>query len=66
MADRIMTASEVADYVRTPESNLRYWRHRHRGEGPRSFKIGRRVVYYESDVDAWLDAQYADSGGVVT
>lgn len=40
----------------TTESTLRYWRHI--GVGPVSFKIGRRVAYRRSDVDAWLAIQY--------
>jgi predicted DNA-binding transcriptional regulator AlpA len=29
--------------------------------GPRSFKIGRLVRYYESDVDAWVEGLRAQS-----
>jgi len=31
---------------------LRYWRHV--GKGPRSFKIGRRVLYARADVLAYI------------
>lgn len=34
---------------------LRYWRRI--GEGPPSFKVGRRVVYKLEDVEAWLEGQ---------
>lgn len=44
-----------------PKSTLRYWRHRDRGEGPPLFKIGRRVVAYADEVDAWVDEQRAKS-----
>jgi predicted DNA-binding transcriptional regulator AlpA len=54
---RILNLPEVAHLTRTPEATLRYWRHR--GTGPRSFKIGRRVMYDERDVLAWLDAHRA-------
>jgi predicted DNA-binding transcriptional regulator AlpA len=34
---------------------LRYWRHL--GIGPRSFRIGRRVVYRNADLRAWIESQ---------
>jgi hypothetical protein len=43
--------------TRTPSATLRFWRHK--GIGPKSFKVGRRVMYREDDVAAWLEAQYA-------
>jgi predicted DNA-binding transcriptional regulator AlpA len=36
-------------------ATLRYWRHL--GTGPRSFRLGRRVVYRLADVGAWIEAQ---------
>lgn len=53
----LLTYSEVAALLRTPESTVRYWRHM--GSGPTSFKIGRRVVFKRTDVDAWLAHQQA-------
>jgi excisionase family DNA binding protein len=49
--ERLLTTEEVADYFRTVPATVRYWRHV--GKGPRSFKVGRRVLYRESDVQAW-------------
>lgn len=44
------------------EATLRWWRHK--GVGPKSFKLGqRKVVYRKSDVVAWLNAQYAEAVG---
>jgi predicted DNA-binding transcriptional regulator AlpA len=51
----ILTISETAHLVRAPVATLRYWRHL--GNGPRSFRIGRRVVYRRTDVNEWIDAQ---------
>jgi excisionase family DNA binding protein len=51
-----MTTVEVAELVRTPIETVRYWRHV--GKGPRSFKVGRRVLYKRSDVQDWLEEQY--------
>lgn len=57
-ADRdldLMTTQEVADMLRKSPATLRYWRHI--GQGPRSFKLGRAVVYERSDVLAFVSAQ---------
>ena len=54
--DRLLTITEVADLLRKPVATLGWWRHV--GEGPRSFKIGRRVFYRESDVHDWIDQQH--------
>lgn len=51
----ILGIKAVAGWTGTPEETLRYWRHR--GEGPASFKLGRRVVYYRDDVERWLAEQ---------
>jgi excisionase family DNA binding protein len=47
-----MTTAEVAELLRRPTETLRYWRWR--GEGPPSFKIGRRVLYSRDDVERWI------------
>jgi excisionase family DNA binding protein len=49
-----MTTQEVAELLRRPVETLRYWRWR--GEGPPSFKIGRKVLYDRKDVEAWIAA----------
>lgn len=54
----LMNTKEVSEYTHTPEATLRWWKHRGRGEGPRCFKIGRRVMYARTDVDSWLREQY--------
>ncbi len=53
--DHLLTLPEVAEMLRASPDTLRYWRHI--GAGPRSGKIGRRVVYREADVLAYLDEQ---------
>jgi hypothetical protein len=47
--------AEVAAIVRAPVATLRYWRHL--GNGPHSFKVGRGVRYWRSDVMTWLEEQ---------
>ena len=42
-------------FLRTPVATLRYWRHR--GIGPASFRLGRRVLYRSEDLHRWVDEQ---------
>jgi excisionase family DNA binding protein len=48
-----LTTEELAAEVRAPVATVRFWRHT--GKGPRSARIGRRVVYRREDVDRWLE-----------
>jgi predicted DNA-binding transcriptional regulator AlpA len=57
--DELLTISEVAAIVRAPIATLRYGRHL--GHGPRSFRLGRRVVYRVGDLRAWIDLQASAS-----
>ncbi len=57
MKYEFMTGAELASMLRTPEETLRFWRHV--GKGPKSLKLGRRVVYRTADVEEWIDDQYA-------
>jgi excisionase family DNA binding protein len=52
----LLTITEAADVLRAPVATLRYWRHL--GTGPRSFRIGRRVLYRRADLRAWIDVQH--------
>lgn len=54
MADRLLTAREVADYYSVPLATLYQWNSK--GTGPRYARIGRNARYRRADVDAWLDA----------
>ena len=45
--------------VRRPTATLRQWRHR--GVGPRCFRIEGRVVYRRSDVELYLAEQERQS-----
>lgn len=55
--DRLLTLDEVAKMTRLPVATLRYFRHC--STGPKSAKLGRRVMYRESDVQRWIDEQFA-------
>jgi predicted DNA-binding transcriptional regulator AlpA len=52
---RLLTITEAADITRTPVATLRYWRHL--GIGPRSFRLGRHVVYRADELHAWINTQ---------
>jgi excisionase family DNA binding protein len=53
--DEMLTLQEACAYLRIPEGTLRYWRHL--GSGPHSFKIGRHVRYWRTDLILWLTEQ---------
>ena len=52
----LLTITEAAELVRAPVATLRYWRHL--GTGPRSFRLGRRVLYRYDDLQAWVAEQH--------
>ena len=52
----LLIIAEAAELLRAPVATLRYWRHL--GTGPRSFRLGRRVLYRRDDLHAWIDAQH--------
>ena len=55
----LLTITEAADLLRAPVATLRYWRHL--GTGPRSFRLGRRVLYRTDDLHAWIAKQHAQA-----
>lgn len=57
----LLSMAEVAAIVRTPVATLRYWRYL--GTGPHSFKVGRAVRYWRSEVEAWLKEQSSNDQG---
>lgn len=57
MQGAVMTTTQVAEELNVPVATLRWWRHR--GTGPKSFRLGaRKVAYLRSDVEQWLQQQY--------
>lgn len=54
MDSSIKSMEWVSERTGIPINTLRYYRHK--GIGPKSFKLGgRRVMYDESDVEAWIE-----------
>lgn len=57
MTGRLLDVDEIATRLRMPKATVRY--KRHRGELPFTFRLGRRVVAYEDEVDAYIASQRA-------
>ena len=58
----MLGTSEASDYLGVCESTLRYWRHIADGTGPKSFRVGKKLVFYaQDDLDEWLLVQYEQS-----
>ena len=53
--DEMFTITEAAQLLRLPVATLRYWRHT--GDGPHSFRLGRHVRYWRTDLILWLTEQ---------
>jgi predicted DNA-binding transcriptional regulator AlpA len=57
--DELLETGDVARVTLIPAGTLRFYRAM--DVGPRCFKLGRRVVYRRSDVDAWVAEQEGGS-----
>ena len=53
MDQEYLTTEEVAEKLRTSPETVRFWRFS--SKGPRSFKVGRRVLYAADDVEAFIE-----------
>jgi excisionase family DNA binding protein len=53
--ERLMTIADLSMMLCVPIDTLYGWRHR--GEGPRGYRVGRHVRYRRSSVEAWLEDQ---------
>jgi hypothetical protein len=53
--DEMLSIEEAATYLRLPVATLRYYRHL--GTGPHSFRVGRHVRYWRTDLVLWLTEQ---------
>lgn len=57
MTETIINVKQAAKVLGLSEDTLRWMRHV--GKGPKSFKIGRRIAYRESDINAYVNEQIA-------
>ncbi|HEX8135801.1 MAG TPA: helix-turn-helix domain-containing protein [Actinomycetes bacterium] len=56
MPERLLSVEEVAERLGLPVSTLYHWSHR--GEELLGARIGRRLRYRESDVDAYIAERF--------
>jgi excisionase family DNA binding protein len=61
MTRTILRLEQIAERTGVSIDTLRWYRHK--GIGPKTWRLGRRVVAYEDDVDAWLEQQANAEGG---
>ncbi len=54
-----LTIAEVARELGVSEKTVRYWRYT--GTGPKSARLGRRVLYRRSDLNDWVNAAFGES-----
>lgn len=54
MDDPLLETAEAAKLIKTPPATLQWWRHMSRG--PKYIRIGRRVFYRKSALDAFIAA----------
>jgi len=57
----MMTADEVAAFLRIPKQSL--YNMRTRGAGPHALKVGKHLRYRRSDIERWLDEQQESGWG---
>jgi predicted DNA-binding transcriptional regulator AlpA len=57
----LMTLEEAALFLKKSPAQMRWMRHM--GTGPKSAKVGGRVMFRKSDVMKWVDAQFEAEAG---
>lgn len=58
MTDRLLDTEQVSKLGPWSPATWAYWRHTN--YGPRYALIGKRVVYRESEVLAWIEEKFAE------
>ncbi len=57
--DELLRDRQCEALTGIPAATFRWWAHSGKGEGPKSFKLGRRRVWRKSVVLAWIAEQEA-------
>jgi predicted DNA-binding transcriptional regulator AlpA len=55
--DELLTPAEVAARLRRPVATVRYWRATR--TGPKSARVGGRILFRQSDVESWIEEQFS-------
>lgn len=58
--DRLLITEEVAEILRVPTQTLYTWRKA--GKGPKAARLGKGLVWRESDVRRYIDEAFAKAG----
>jgi len=58
VSEPLLSVEDLAALLGVPIGTVYAWNHK--GVGPRRVHLGKHVRFRRSDVDGWLDAQYAD------
>ncbi|GAA1350233.1 hypothetical protein GCM10009636_08560 [Arthrobacter koreensis] len=58
-AMKLLTLDEVAEMLRKSPAQMRWMRHN--GTGPRSARLGGRIVYREADVIEWVNQAFEEN-----
>ena len=53
LEDRWFDTAQAANYIQYSESRLHQWRAE--GAGPTFYRLGSRIRYKQSDLDAWIE-----------
>ncbi|GAA4176351.1 helix-turn-helix transcriptional regulator [Gryllotalpicola koreensis] len=56
---RLLSYDDVSELTGLTPATLRWLRQQ--GRGPRGFKLGRRVRFYETDVWAWIEKRRSEA-----
>jgi excisionase family DNA binding protein len=57
--ENTLTPQHAAKYLGISEAALRLWRSR--GEGPRHFKAGEKLIRYrKTDLDSWIESRLSE------
>jgi len=58
MPEPLLSVEDLAARLGVPIGTVYAWNHK--GTGPRRVRVGKHIRYTPADVDAWIEAQYAD------
>lgn len=58
---KLLTMEDVEARWGPSVATQRHWRAS--GTGPKAARIGRRVMYRESDIEAWINSKFDDAEG---
>ena len=53
--DRLLTVTELAEYLGVPPATLYQWRYRR--QGPPGFRVGRHLRYRWTDIHEWIESR---------